>query len=64
MKYLFGFGFHLFLLLCISESGFTQLQNLKFERLTIEQGLSHNYVMSILQDRNGYLWFGTGNGIG
>ncbi|MEI6945565.1 two-component regulator propeller domain-containing protein [Paraflavisolibacter sp. H34] len=31
--------------------------------LGIEQGLSNNSVRSILQDRNGYLWFGTYNGL-
>ncbi|XCF06359.1 two-component regulator propeller domain-containing protein [Tamlana crocina] len=29
----------------------------------VEEGLSHNRVTSIIQDRNGYLWFGTLNGV-
>ncbi len=37
--------------------------NTQFEHLTTEQGLSHNFVMYILQDSKGYLWFGTGNGL-
>ncbi len=32
---------------------------LKFESITIEQGLSQNYVKSIIQDHYGYIWFGT-----
>jgi signal transduction histidine kinase/ligand-binding sensor domain-containing protein len=36
---------------------------LRFERLTIEQGLSQNTVTSIAQDRTGFLWFGTEDGL-
>jgi ligand-binding sensor domain-containing protein/two-component sensor histidine kinase len=35
----------------------------QFERLTTEQGLSTHFVMTIMQDRKGYLWFGTGTGL-
>ena len=47
----------------ISWKAFPQNPNLRFEHLTIKQGLSHNFVMSVMQDRKGYLWFGTGNGL-
>ncbi|AHM62475.1 signal transduction histidine kinase [Flammeovirgaceae bacterium 311] len=40
-----------------------QANNHQFEHLTTEHGLSHNFVMYIMQDRKGYLWFGTGNGL-
>ncbi len=40
-----------------------QANNYQFEHLTTEHGLSHNFVMYIMQDRKGYLWFGTGNGL-
>ena len=33
------------------------------EQLTIEQGLSDNKVNACLQDRTGYLWFGTNDGL-
>lgn len=36
---------------------------LKFEYLTTADGLSHNNVSSILQDKQGYLWFGTAYGL-
>ncbi|QJD80623.1 hybrid sensor histidine kinase/response regulator transcription factor [Spirosoma rhododendri] len=36
---------------------------LGFEHLGTEQGLSHNRVFSIYQDRKGFMWFGTGNGL-
>ncbi|MDJ0928581.1 MAG: two-component regulator propeller domain-containing protein [Gammaproteobacteria bacterium] len=34
-----------------------------FEHLTLADGLSQNTVMAILQDSQGYLWFGTENGL-
>ncbi len=36
---------------------------LRFEHLTIADGLSQNTVTDILQDRKGYLWFATENGL-
>lgn len=36
---------------------------LEFEQISTEQGLSSHFVMSLLQDRKGYLWFGTGTGL-
>jgi len=35
----------------------------RFEHLSIEQGLSQGTVNAILQDRQGFLWFGTENGL-
>ncbi len=40
-----------------------QYENMKFEHLTVEGGLSNNNVYCILQDRLGFMWFGTGNGL-
>jgi len=37
--------------------------SLKFELLTADDGLSHNKVQCILQDKQGYLWFGTVYGL-
>ncbi|MBN2013085.1 histidine kinase [candidate division KSB1 bacterium] len=37
--------------------------NLKFDRYTTDQGLSHSKVNCILQDRQGFLWFGTNEGL-
>lgn len=36
---------------------------LYFDQLTINEGLSHNTVLSILQDQYGYIWIGTQNGL-
>lgn len=34
-----------------------------FDFLTIQEGLSHNTVYCMLQDRHGYIWIGTQNGL-
>lgn len=34
-----------------------------FDRLTIEQGLSQSSVQAILQDRDGFMWFATRDGL-
>jgi ligand-binding sensor domain-containing protein len=38
-------------------------QDLRFDRLSTEQGLSQDIVTSIIQDRQGFLWFGTEDGL-
>ena len=40
-----------------------QHDNLKFEHITIEDGLPENSVFAILQDHMGFLWLGTQNGL-
>lgn len=40
-----------------------QPQTLEFERLSDTKGFSHFSVYSILQDRDGFLWFGSLNGL-
>jgi hypothetical protein len=35
----------------------------KFTHITIEQGLSDQRVQAIVQDRTGFIWFGTNNGL-
>jgi ligand-binding sensor domain-containing protein len=35
----------------------------KFERLSIDQGLSQNTIYCALQDRHGFMWFGTQDGL-
>ncbi|MGC4036099.1 MAG: two-component regulator propeller domain-containing protein [Chitinophagaceae bacterium] len=42
---------------------FGQNQNLKFDHLDINNGLSQNNVMCILQDSRGFMWFGTRDGL-
>ncbi len=35
----------------------------RFERYEVESGLSQNTIISLLQDRSGYLWIGTEDGL-
>ena len=40
-----------------------QKEQLKFEHLGVSDGLMHNSIVTILQDKKGYMWFGTSNGL-
>ncbi|MCK5170755.1 MAG: hypothetical protein KAQ75_12825 [Bacteroidales bacterium] len=40
-----------------------QKQNLKFNHISIDDGLSQNAIVSICQDKYGFMWFGTENGL-
>src|SRR4028119_466016 len=40
-----------------------QQQDLYFKNLNSENGLSNNKVKCILQDRRGFMWFGTEDGL-
>jgi ligand-binding sensor domain-containing protein len=45
-----------------------ELRNIEFQRLAsenikLEKGLSQNWVYSIIQDKYGYMWFGTWDGL-
>lgn len=42
---------------------FSQARQLKFQQFTIDQGLSQSSVNAIAQDRQGYMWFGTQDGL-
>jgi len=37
--------------------------NLRFDRISVEQGLSHSTVNCILQDSYGFIWFATDDGL-
>jgi len=53
--YIVFFGLHL--------SSYSQRKNIRFENISIDHGLSQNSVVSICQDRKGFLWFGTYDGL-
>ncbi|HEY1012527.1 MAG TPA: two-component regulator propeller domain-containing protein [Herpetosiphonaceae bacterium] len=42
---------------------FNPQTSLRFQRLSVDDGLPSNYVTSILQDQAGFLWFGTASGL-
>ncbi|MCZ6702944.1 MAG: hypothetical protein O6940_07880 [Ignavibacteria bacterium] len=41
----------------------TNFPELKFEHLGVEHGLSQSIVNCVLQDQNGFMWFGTMDGL-
>jgi len=38
-------------------------QTYQFSKYSVEQGLPQQYIYSINQDQNGFIWIGTGDGI-
>jgi signal transduction histidine kinase/ligand-binding sensor domain-containing protein len=52
-----------FLLLYIPFLLHSQPDNLKFKHISVENGLSQNSVWSIVQDKTGFMWFGTDFGL-
>jgi signal transduction histidine kinase/CheY-like chemotaxis protein/ligand-binding sensor domain-containing protein len=44
-------------------TSFSQNENIKFDHLDINNGLSQNNVMCILQDSRGFIWMGTRDGL-
>lgn len=55
-------AFLIFLLSAIIQTSYSQ-SNISFDRLTTKEGLAHNQVRSIVQDINGFIWFGTTTGL-
>lgn len=47
----------------LSTNCFSQNDNLKFSRYSIEDGLSQNSVNSMIQDDRGFVWVGTQDGL-
>ncbi len=41
----------------------TYSQDYNFRNFNSEDGLSQSYIYTIIQDKKGYLWIGTGNGL-
>ncbi|MGZ8544017.1 MAG: ligand-binding sensor domain-containing protein [Flavisolibacter sp.] len=53
------------LLFCICAFFLVSAQepSLYFEKITVQDGLSHNQVNSIIQDQRGFIWIGTDDGL-
>ena len=51
------------LLFTLPSLAYPQSQDIKFEHLSVEDGLSHNTVYCIFQDSQGFMWFGTEDGL-
>ncbi len=50
-------------LILLVQPGHAQPQQLNFDHYTIDDGLANGSALSILQDRQGFMWFGTGLGL-
>lgn len=50
-------------MLLVSVTTWGQRNQVRFEHITSEEGLSANVVNCIFQDRQGFLWFGTNDGL-
>src|SRR5271165_6937802 len=46
-----------------AQVGHALVRDLKFTHLTTDDGLSQGYVVAILQDRRGFMWFATRDGL-
>ena len=56
-------GIRTFCLLFIFSSAPAAVPQLVFEQISVPQGLSQSIVTNIMQDRRGFLWFGTEDGL-
>jgi len=55
----------LFVTMCLIlfQKGQAQRFNFSFEQFTADDGLSHESVVSITKDKDGFIWIGTANGL-
>jgi ligand-binding sensor domain-containing protein/signal transduction histidine kinase len=53
----------LFFLVCCISVGVAEAQEIRFENLTTENGLSQSTAYGITQDRYGFIWIGTTDGL-
>ena len=53
----------LIILISFGEVTFAQGKDIKFKRITIEDGLSQTTVNDIYQDNQGYMWIATADGL-
>lgn len=54
---------YLFFLLLFASLGANAQLEYKFQHYSVNDGLSQNTVMSIMQDHKGFMWFGTWDGL-
>jgi len=64
MRFLFAKIFSIeLIILFFSSNLIAQEKNIRFERISLEEGLSQSIVFSIIQDSKGFMWFGTEDGL-
>lgn len=42
---------------------YSQSLDLRFDHLTVNEGLSHSDAMAVIQDKQGFIWIGTNKGM-
>jgi ligand-binding sensor domain-containing protein/class 3 adenylate cyclase len=47
----------------LPQNTIAQVNSIKFRNISVKQGLSHKNVICVLQDKEGYIWLGTKNGL-
>ena len=57
------FSLIIFAVLLQGLRGFAQEPNISFSKLSVQNGLSNNKVKCILQDKRGFIWIGTEDGL-
>ena len=50
-------------LLIVAKAAVAGQDNIRFQRYTQQQGLSQQAVMAVMQDRSGFMWFATQEGL-
>ena len=64
MKFNFRAAFFIwFTVLCFPFFSFSQYENLRFRKISVEDGLSQSNINSVLMDSRGYVWICTGDGL-
>jgi DNA-binding NtrC family response regulator/ligand-binding sensor domain-containing protein len=65
MSFLFYKSRHTLIIfsLLLVVNAFSQSEDIRFEHLTVSDGLPHNHIKHIIQDHLGFLWFTTQNGL-
>lgn len=61
LRYIVRSGLYVFMLFCFLSM--TPKEELYFENLTVEKGLSSNYIECIHRDSTGFVWIGTTKGV-
>ncbi len=63
MLKIFKESYFLLLVILLSANTILYPQSIKFEHITVKNGLSNNKVNSVIQDKMGFIWFGTDDGL-
>ena len=51
------------IIILVNHSALAQVSNITFEHYSIDQGMFESNIITLIQDKTGYLWFGTWDGI-